>query len=698
MSKELEWNSKVDLLFKSKKSKNLEKLNETGIHTLYDLLWIFPLHSQILPALAQFNKVNENELFQGKGNVISFISRPNFKQKGKGNTILENITMIVQDTQSNQTIQLKWFNNYPSQINKLKSIKIIHFWGEVSQYQGTFQIVNPKIIEDKSQYDTDSLLITYPTINGVGPSHIIKLINKIPQTLWENIPETIPSNIIEKRNLIHLQEAFLKLHGKFANIEKWKNIKYEDAKNRIIYEELLIDQLKIYLRREKCQKLDSPQISISESKLNNFIKNYQYELTKDQLLVLEDIKKDLEMPHPMMRLVQGDVGCGKTTVAQIAAYIVSSESGQVALMCPTEALAYQHLKTFNEIFSHSNIRIELILGSTKQNKKNEIKKNLKEGKIQIIIGTHSLIQNDIHFKNLQLAIIDEQHKFGVKQRLALTSKTPGCNCLIMTATPIPRSLSLTQYGDLEISTIKVLPAGRKKINTRIVQPENFEKFLSFFKTRLSMGEQAYLVVPAITENPEIDIHNLESVLIRFKNFFPEYKIEALHGQMKAREKSQVFDLFNNKKIDVLISTSVVEVGIDVPNSTIMAILNPERFGLSSLHQLRGRIGRGGMPGFCFLILDKKISQDSLNRLKVIESSTDGFQIAEEDLRIRGEGDIFGKEQSGSNTQKRFSNTITHQNVIEQIREDLPIIIEKEDDIFTQVFKRTHSEEFIYTTV
>ena len=266
---------------------------------------------------------------------------------------------------------------------------------------------------------------------------------------------------------------------------------------------------------------------------------------------------------------------------------------------------------------------------------------------------------------MAIAIIDEQHKFGVEQRLKLVSKTKGAHCLIMTATPIPRSLSLTQYGDLDISTIKVMPKGRKGHKTRIVTPDNFSNFLNFINTRLSMNEQVYIVVPAINESETQDFLHLTQVLEKFKAIFPEYKVCGLHGQLKSEEKSRAFKDFKNHEIDILIATSVIEVGINVPNATIMAILNPERFGLSSLHQLRGRVGRGSKPGFCFLVNDKKVSLESMNRLKVIEQNNDGFSIAEHDLKIRGEGDIFGKNQSGSITTKKLANIVIHQTHLNQ---------------------------------
>jgi len=402
----------------------------------------------------------------------------------------------------------------------------------------------------------------------------------------------------------------------------------------------------------------------------------------------------------MMRLIQGDVGCGKTTIAMLAAMIVIENKAQVALMCPTEALASQHFISSKELFDSSLYNVRLLLGSTPSKEKKIIQKDLEEGKIDFIIGTHSLIQETIRFKELGLAIIDEQHKFGVDQRIRLTSKTTGAHCLIMSATPIPRSLSLTQYGDLDISTIKVMPSGRKGHKTRIVTVDKYQQFLSFIKTRLTLKEQVYIVVPAINESDEIeqDFHNLVNILNQFKKYFPEYVVEGLHGQMKSEDKSIMFQAFKDHKVDILVSTSVIEVGINVLNATVMAIMNPERFGLSSLHQLRGRVGRGDKPGFCFLVNDKSVSNLSMERLKVIENNTDGFKIAEEDLKIRGEGDLFGTDQSGSMAQKRLANIILHADVLSEAREDAYQLIHNKDPDIEKLLIKYADDERIFTTV
>ncbi len=388
----------------------------------------------------------------------------------------------------------------------------------------------------------------------------------------------------------------------------------------------------------------------------------------DQKKVFEEIIVDFNSGHPMMRMIQGDVGCGKTIVAYLASRIIVENQLQVALMCPTETLAKQHYETFKQLAP--NFEIQILLGSTKSKERKNLLQELKQGVIKILIGTHSLFQENVEFSKLGLAIIDEQHKFGVEQRLKLVSKGDGVHCLIMTATPIPRTLSLAQYGDLDISSIKTLPNGRKGIKTRITERQNFDKYIEFVRSRLLMREQAYFVFPAIDESETIDIQNVKESLSKYQALFRGYRVEMLHGQMKPDEKEKIVKEFREQKIHILLSTSVIEVGINIPNATVMSIYNPERFGLSSLHQLRGRVGRGDKPGFCFLVLDKEISHEAFQRLEVIEKNLDGFVIAEEDLKFRGEGDLFGVDQSGSVSQKKLANYLVHSAILEEVVSDL----------------------------
>lgn len=696
----LSWNSPLSSVLGKASIKTVEKLSSAGIRELSDLMWIFPLRVIELPPLQSFDAIEEGKIFIGRAKILNIQARPNFRVRGRGKAMLYNINVHVQDTFSNKIISLKWFNSYGSVTQKISKCTWIEFMGTASSYQGQAQFSNPDFFaienpDSESSFSTISndLKIQYPTVNTIPGIQIKKIIDKIPTDLWTAIPDSLPLSLLQKKQFLSLSESFQVIHAKIKPTPELE----KKAENRLIYEEFFEDQLKIHLRREFYKKPKAQTFKLSNDFFLRSVKFFPFSLTADQENTLKEIANDLKGPHPMMRLVQGDVGCGKTAVAMIAALIVIENGAQVAFMCPTEALALQHYLSAQELFSKEKYRIRLLLGSTPAKEKKIIFKDLIDGNIDFIIGTHALIQETVKFKNLGLAIIDEQHKFGVDQRIKLTSKTEGTHCLIMSATPIPRSLSLTQYGDLDISTIKSMPLGRKGHKTRIVTKETFQHFLNFISTRLSLKEQVYIVVPAIIENPEQDFHNLENILERFKQYFPQYKVMGLHGQMKSDEKIKMFTDFKNHNIDILVSTSVIEVGINVINATIMAIMNPERFGLSSLHQLRGRVGRGAKPGFCFLVNDKDISQNSLERLRVIETNTDGFKIAEEDLRIRGEGDLFGTEQSGSESQKRLANIILHSDILNEARGDALSLIQAKDSHIQLLLEKFSRDDRIFTT-
>lgn len=704
-SKEINWTSPLKSLVSGRKSKTVDKLTSTGRKTVSDLLWIFPLKTQVLPKVQPFSQAHNDSLFKGVGKIVAIRDQPNFKVKGKGGTPLSNVTATIQDHFSSGTLSLKWFNCYPSQVKAIKDHNLIFFTGSLSEFMGSFQIINPDVIDlQPEEYkkdlkawqenDIESIKVTYPTIEGIGPHHLGSLFDKIPNTLWENIEETLPPNIIEQRNLMSLSETFRLMHGKCSIGELQEN-KLAKARERLIYEEFFQEQMKIKVRKQYLKK--EPAIKIDSPDWKKWVNLFPYELTEDQGSSLYDISVDLESGEPMMRLIQGDVGSGKTTVALIASLMVIDNGFQAAIMCPTESLALQHFLTFKSLLP-DNHPIDLLIGSQGKKEREQTLADISSGHVKLVVGTHALIQDSVVFKNLALAVIDEQHKFGVEQRMKLTKKGKGCHSLLMTATPIPRSLSLTQYGDLDLSVIKSMPSDRKGTQTRIVNPDTYQKYLSFLKTRVSMREQAYVVVPAIEDNPEQDMLNLEVVLKKYQEYFPDFKIVGLHGKMKPTEKNDAFIDFREKKIDILISTSVIEVGINNPNATVMSILSPERFGLSSLHQMRGRVGRGNKPGFCFLVNDKTISQQAMERLRVIEKNTDGFIIAEEDLRIRGEGDLFGKDQSGVRSTKILASLVENQNSLLQAREDVEVIQESFPQFFEKYVDKVSQDAFLTQTI
>jgi ATP-dependent DNA helicase RecG len=689
---DLDWQSPLALLTAGKKpSPTIEKLDEAGIKTLQDLLWVLPLRIHKMPDFQPFREAELNQFFKGSGKIIHREIKPAFGRRGKGNILLYNGYVVLKDDRSPETLSVRWFNLYPNQKKQIESLERLAFLGQVQEFKAQKQVINPQIIDSAAQ--ASPYIIEYPTLNKIAGNHLKKVLELIPSHLWNNIPQTIPELGYDAS--LTLGDAFKVIHGRTPS-EAFSPKRKDQAEERLIYEEFLIDQLKIQTRRKFIKRKAAPVIEVAQQKVEDLVKHLPFELTSDQLKVFQEILKDFKSGHPMMRMVQGDVGCGKTIVAFLAARVANKAGYQVALMCPTEALAIQHFESFKDL--NPALNLELLLGSTKAKEKKSILARLISGETEIVIGTHSLFQDSVQFKQLGLAIIDEQHKFGVEQRLRLIAKGNGTHSLIMTATPIPRTLSLAQYGDLDISSIKMMPAGRKGIKTRITERVNYGKYVEFVKARLSQGEQAYFVFPAIDESETLDLQNVKESHKRYQETFKEFKVGVLHGQMKAEEKEKTVQEFREKKIHILISTSVIEVGINVPNATIMSIYNPERFGLSSLHQLRGRVGRGEKPGFCFLVLDKDVSPDAFERLKVIENNLDGFVIAEEDLKFRGEGDIFGVDQSGTTSTKKLANFLTHTAILERVVSDLEKLQSSRPELLAPHFERLAKDQKILDTI
>lgn len=663
--KEVNWNANLETLNRGRTSKNIQKLNQADIHNVYHLVWILPRAVESIPQARAFSEIEEEFLFQGHGKVIAASLRPNFYRKGKGRAMLYSGTLTIQDELSDETVQLRWFNCYPNQKNSFeefyKNKKKIYFLGKSSVYKNQLQFVSPDIRLTPFD-DGQAAQAKYPTVNTVPGTYISRLIQNIPQEWWEALQEQVPTDFVHETTSFNLTHAFKILHG----IEDVDAETYKLARKRLVLEEFYLEQMNLYRRRVYRPEIMESVISCGIEP--NFLSVFPYELTNGQGKALKDVFKDLGDRQPMMRLIQGDVGSGKTTVAAIAMFAVAKAGYQSALMCPTESLARQHFKTLKPICEELGIQCDLLVGSNKAKEKSIIYENLATGHTKIIIGTHALFQKAVEFQSLKLAIIDEQHKFGVDQRIALCEKGVGVNTLIMTATPIPRSLCMTHFGDLDISIISELPSNRKGVQTRIVEEKNFEKFLAFIKARINLGEQAYVVVPAIEESENANLMYLEKVLKRFQVFFPKDNVLGVHGQLSPEEKDQNLQHFYTGRSKILISTTVIEVGINNPNASVMAILNPERFGLSSLHQLRGRVGRGDRPGFCFLLCDANTPAASIRKLKILEQTNSGFEIAEEDLRIRGQGDLFGKQQSGNVSNYRIADIVKDMDILYAVKE------------------------------
>lgn len=689
----IDWFSPLESLAGQKKpSPTLLKIAEAGVNTIHDLLWILPLRIHKMPGNQPFREAQYDHFFKGSGKILHTDIKMAFGRRGKGNIMLYNGYVVVKDDLSSESLGLRWFNLYPNQKKQIEGLDHIQFLGMVQDYKAQKQITNPQIISSDAP-EGNGYILEYPTVNKTGGNFLKKIFDLIPNYLWENVPETLPE--LNYNSQMNLSDAFKVIHGKFP-VQAFSADLKKIAENRLIYEEFLSDQLKIKTRRKFIKRKSAPVIKTSETETQSLMNTIPFTLTDDQVKVFKDIQKDLASGHPMMRMVQGDVGCGKTIVAYLAIKSAVLRGYQAALMCPTEALAIQHFESLKEL--DPKLKIDILLGSTKAKERKVILAKLKNLETDFLIGTHSLFQDTVEFAKLGLAVIDEQHKFGVEQRLRLIAKGEGTHSLIMSATPIPRTLSLAQYGDLDISSIKQMPAGRKGIKTRITEKQNYEKYVEFVKGRLSQGEQAYFVFPAIDESETLDIQNVKESLKKYQASFKGYQVAMLHGQMKADEKEAVVRDFREKRVQILISTSVIEVGINIPNATVMSIYNPERFGLSSLHQLRGRVGRGEKGGFCFLVLDKEASPEARERLEVIEKNLDGFVIAEEDLKFRGEGDLFGVDQSGTVTTKKLANFITHSDILEKVVKDLDDLESKRPEILAPYFERLAKDQKILDTI
>lgn len=531
-------------------------------------------------------------------------------------------------------INVTIFNN-KYQAQALRVYEDYVLFGKVEKNLTSASMSSPKI----EKFDTGVRVHPiYPATGKLTSNAIAKVVKTALESL-EEIPETLDKSVRDKYKLISLDRAIRQIHFPDSDEDMQK------ARYRLIFEELLT--LQLGLLKLKGRNKAETNLKITADFTEEFKSLLPFEMTNAQQRAIKDCLSDMAGDYPMSRLLQGDVGSGKTAVAAGLCYSVIKNGYQCALMAPTEILAVQHYEGLSKMLSPAGINVRLLTGSTKAKEKREIKASLMEGEIDLLIGTHAIIQNDVEFKSLGLVITDEQHRFGVKQRAALAEKGEGIHTLVMSATPIPRTLGLILYGDLDISILDELPPGRQEIRTDVVDSRYHQRLYKFIRDAADRGEQAYIVCPAIEENEDsTDLKSAEQYAEELsEGAFHGYNLGLLHGKMKPKEKENVMKAFSSGDVQILVATTVVEVGVDVPNATIMVIENAERFGLSQLHQLRGRIGRGSKKSFCVLVSDSK-SENSRNRLAVMKNNSNGFKIADEDLKARGPGDFFGERQHG----------------------------------------------------
>ncbi|WP_349763595.1 ATP-dependent DNA helicase RecG [Fusobacterium sp. SYSU M8D902] len=614
-------------------SKNLKKLEKLGIRSISDLLYYFPKAYDDRTNIKKIGELRGEEYVVLKATLLT-ISAPPTRSGLK----------MVKTTATDGTgvIEVIWFQ-MPYLRKSLKIGEEYIFIGQVKRGY-IFQMVNPefKLSSNQRKLDEGEILPIYSTSKELPQNSLRKIIEKTLNTALSIINENIPDEIIKKYKLLDRKQALKAIHFP----KNSKNL--EEAKRRFAVEELLVLEMGILQKRFEVDDLNKEKYQLEDKK--NLVKKYlaslPFELTNAQKRVITEIYRDLANGRIVNRLIQGDVGSGKTAVSMVLLLYMLENSYQGVLMAPTEILAVQHYLSVKDKFEKLGVRVELLTGSFTGKKKLKILEDIKNGDIGIVIGTHALIEESVVFNKLGLIIIDEQHRFGVLQRKALKDKGVLANLVVMSATPIPRSLALSIYGDLDVSVIDELPPGRKPIRTKwISSDEEITTMYNFIDKKLQQSRQAYFIAPLIEESEKLSAKSTQELTEEVEKFLPSYKIGVLHGKMKNSEKDEVMEKFKNKELDILVSTTVIEVGVDVPNSSIIVINNAERFGLSALHQLRGRVGRGQHQSYCFLV-SKTDNATSKARLQVMEETQDGFKIAEEDLRLRKSGEIFGTKQSG----------------------------------------------------
>ncbi|MGV8980256.1 ATP-dependent DNA helicase RecG [Clostridium sp.] len=620
--------------------KMAETLNTCGIFNILDLLLYFPRDYQQVSAGKSILDCVENEKVIVECNVLNILK----DLRLKNNKTLSTIVF----SQGENKFKGKWFNQTYAKNSFQISNKYI-ITGKVNKFKGEITMMNPKIVKNTSMdatdsmgidnsVDTNKIIATYPLKNNVTNNFFNKIISDVLCNI--EITEILPKWIVEKYGFCSLDDATRNIHSP-------KSLELlNQSKRRLKFQELFTYSLKILMLKEFIKSHnDGIQFKIAPE-LTTLKGKLPYELTKAQSKVVREILIDQKKDKGMNRLLQGDVGSGKTIVAIITMFNVVKNGYQAAMMAPTEILAKQHFEEIQKVLKDFPLRIQLLCGSTSPKNKELIKKELKEGTIDIIIGTHALIEDNVEFKNIGMIVTDEQHRFGVSQRNRFSSKGKNIDILVMTATPIPRTLSLYLYGDLDVSIIDELPPGRQNIDTSYESMDSSNKVYEFALNEIKKGRQVYIVCPLVEENEEMNLTSVQELYEKLKKeYFSAIEIGMVYGKMPSKQKNEIMDKFKAGEIKALIATTVIEVGVNVPNATVMIIENSERFGLAQLHQLRGRVGRGVHKSYCILLanITNKIVR---KRLEVLIKSNDGFFIAEEDLKNRGAGELFGFKQSG----------------------------------------------------
>jgi ATP-dependent DNA helicase RecG len=619
-----------------------KRLKRLGVITIRDLLYLFPRRYDDYRSLKTINQLQYGEEVTIMGAVWDTKAR-----QTRGGSSL--VTSIIAD--GTGTIQATWFNQ-PWLEKQMRPKRQIVLSGKVDEYLGRLTFQSPEWEPlDKELVHTGRLVPVYPLTKGITSRWLRRLTKRTVDYWTKRLPDHLPAIVRQRANLMDLETAICQIH--FPDNQQT----LEQARRRLSFDEFFLIQMGVLRQRRAWRIQPGRAVAVNQGLLESFVQSLPFELTKAQQRVLQEIVNDLRSTKPMNRLLQGDVGSGKTVVAVAAMLLTVASGSQAVIMAPTEILAEQHYKNVIQLLesissmgqkdpSAPSLRIRLLTGSLRPAEKEQIHREITAGEVDIVIGTHALIQEGVRFKDLALAVIDEQHRFGVTQRANLRQKGYNPHALVMSATPIPRTLALTVYGDLDISVIDELPPGRREIKTRWLLPGERERAYSFVRSQIERGHQAFVICPLVEESEKIEAKAAVEEHRRLQEeIFPDLRLGLLHGRMKGEEKEAVMAQFHRGELDILVSTSVVEVGIDVPNATVMLVEGAERFGLAQLHQFRGRVGRSEYQSYCLLVADSP-SFEGEQRLMAIESTQDGFALAEKDLELRGPGEFFGTRQSG----------------------------------------------------
>jgi len=650
--------------------KNAALYKKLGVHTILDLLYYFPRRYVDFSKLEPINRLNYGDTVTVMATVMNTVTRPI-----KGGRFQLTETIVSDGTGS---LRLTWFNQ-PWIEPKLKPGTQISTSGKLDMYLGRLIMNNPEWeLLDQEHLHTNRIVPVYPLTAGISSKMLRRIMNTTVSFWSSRLQEFIPENILRSAGLVSIQEAIQNVH--FPDTPE----SLTRAKQRLGFDEIFLLQLGVIRQKLNWQAAEGKVFPSDESFIMSIMDTLPYQLTSAQLKVLDEIRHDFTSGKALNRLIQGDVGSGKTVVAAIAAAIIANYGSQAAYMAPTSILADQQYRTLQNLLTNGNSpflqpeEIKLLIGDTSQAEKNDIRQGLEEGKIKIIVGTHALLEGPVVFKDLQLVVIDEQHRFGVEQRATLRSKGTNPHLLVMTATPIPRSLALTLYGDLDVSILDEMPAGRQPVATFVIHPLDRERAYQLISAQIEQGFQAFMIFPLVEQGEQEDVKAAVEEHDRLqREIFPQYQLGLLHGRMKPEEKDTVMQDFKNKKFDILVSTSVVEVGVDVPNATIMLIEGANRFGLAQLHQFRGRVGRGSQKSTCILIPDNEDALEN-ERLAVMTQTNDGFVLAEKDLSMRGPGDFLGTRQAGFLELRMAS--ITDVRLIEEARKHATQIFEADPEL------------------